>query len=83
MKSIKGYEAAQYWSSRFIKELQAIDCSSEELKTTLGLYIKDYRQTKTLLLEATRTIRKLCKQPDKVKRLACRQSAKRKKFLNN
>ncbi len=59
----KGYEAAQYWSSRFIKELQAIDCSSEELKTTLGLYIKDYQQTKTLLLEATRAIRKLCKQP--------------------
>jgi transposase len=58
----KGYEAGQYWSSRFIKELQAIDCSSEELKTTLGLYIKDYQQTKTLLLEATRAIRKLCKQ---------------------
>lgn len=58
----KGYEAAQYWSSHFIKELQAIDCGSEELKTTLGLYIKDYQQTKTLLLEATRAIRKLCKQ---------------------
>ncbi|MEO7048795.1 MAG: IS110 family transposase [Ferruginibacter sp.] len=58
----KGYEAAQYWSSHFIKELQAIDCGSEELKTTLGLYIKDYQQTKILLLEATRAIRKLCKQ---------------------
>lgn len=57
-----GYEAAQYWSSHFIKELQAIDCSSAELKTTLGLYIKDYQQTKTLLLEATRAVRKLCKQ---------------------
>ncbi|CAN5121621.1 hypothetical protein BH20BAC1_BH20BAC1_09440 [soil metagenome] len=32
----KGYEAAQYWSSHFIKELQAIDCGSEELKITLG-----------------------------------------------
>lgn len=59
----KGYEAGQYWSSRFIKELQAIDCNSEELKTALALYIKDYQQTKTLLLEATRAIRKLCKQP--------------------
>ena len=60
----KGYEAGQYWSSRFIKELQAIICGSDELKTTFGLYIKDYQQTKTLLLEATRAIRKLCKQPE-------------------
>ncbi len=63
----KGYEAAQYWSSHFIKELQAIDCVSEELKITLGLYVKDYQQTKTLLLEATRAIRKLCKQPGYLK----------------
>jgi transposase len=59
----KSYEAGQYWSNRFIKELQAINCGSDELKITLGLYIKDYQQTKTLLLEATRAIRKLCKQP--------------------
>jgi len=58
----KGYMAGQYWSNRFIKELEAINCGSEELKTTLVLYIKDYQQTKTLLLEATRAIRKLCKQ---------------------
>ncbi|HEY1870648.1 MAG TPA: IS110 family transposase [Chitinophagaceae bacterium] len=58
----KGYEAGQYWSSHFIKELQAIDCGSGELKITLDLYIKDYQQTKALLLEATRAIRKLCKQ---------------------
>lgn len=59
----KGYEAGQYWSNRFIKELETIHCGSEELKTTLHLYIKDYQQTKTLLLEATSAIRKLCKQP--------------------
>ena len=58
----KGYEAAQYWSHHFIKELQAIDCGSEELKITLDLYVKDYQQTKALLFEATRAIRKLCKQ---------------------
>ena len=58
----KSYEAGQYWSSRFIKELEALACGSEELKTALSLYIKDYKQTKTLLLEATRAIRKLCKQ---------------------
>ena len=57
----KKYEAAQYWSAGFVKELEAINCGSEELKTTLSLYIKDYRQTKTLLLEATGAIRKLCK----------------------
>jgi len=58
----KDYEAGQYWSNHFIKELQAIDCNSEELKITLSLYTKDYQQTKALLLEATRAIRKLCKQ---------------------
>ena len=60
----KGYEASQYWSSRFIKELQTLDCDSQELKITLDLYIKDYQQTKSLLLEATRAIRNLCKRPE-------------------
>lgn len=58
----KGYQPAQYWSSCFVKQLLALDCGSEELKTTLGLYIRDYQQTKMLLLEATQAIRKLCKQ---------------------
>ncbi|CAN5121661.1 hypothetical protein BH20BAC1_BH20BAC1_09450 [soil metagenome] len=31
------------------------------------MYVKDYQQTKTLLLEATRAIRKLCKQPGYLK----------------
>jgi transposase len=69
-----GYESSQYWSSHFIKALLAIDCSSEELRTTLGLYIKDYQQTKTLLLEATRAIRKLCKQPAYEKEIALLRS---------
>lgn len=60
----KGYEAGQYWSKHFIKELEAIDCTTEELQTALNLYIKDYQQTRSLLLEATRAIRKLCKRPD-------------------
>jgi len=58
------YEAEQYWSKRFIRELQAIECGNDALKTTLELYIKDYQQTKTLLLEATRAIRKLCAAPE-------------------
>lgn len=58
----KNYEAGQYWSRSFIKELLAIDCGTDELKITLGLYIKDFLQTRALLLEATRAIRKLCRQ---------------------
>jgi len=56
----KNYEAGQYWSKNFIKALQALDCGSDALKTTLELYIKDYQQTRNLLLDATRAIRKLC-----------------------
>lgn len=63
----KEYEAGQYWSRRFIKELQSIDCGSNELKTALNLYIKDFLQTRSLLLEATRAIHKLCKQPEYLK----------------
>jgi transposase len=59
----KNYEAGQYWSRNFIKDLQAIDCGTKELKITLDLYIKDFLQTRTLLMEATRAIRKLCTQP--------------------
>jgi len=58
----KNYEAGQYWSKNFIKELQAINCGSQALQTTLQLYIKDYEQTKTLLLQATRAVRNLCRQ---------------------
>ncbi|MEP6512705.1 MAG: transposase [Parafilimonas sp.] len=54
----KGYEAAQYWSNRFIKELQAIDCSTDELKTTLNLYIKDYQQTKSLIPKGNNSFEK-------------------------
>jgi transposase len=58
-----GYEAQQYWSKRFVNALQTIDCGSDTLKAALGLYIKDYEQTRSLLLEATRAVRKLCAQP--------------------
>ena len=57
------YDSEQYWSKRFLAALQRIDCGSEALKTTLQLYIKDYQQTRALLLEATRAIRKLCAEP--------------------
>ena len=63
LKLPKNYEREQYWSKRFVAELQAIECGSEALKSALQLYIKDYQQTRTLLLEATRAIRKLCTAP--------------------
>lgn len=71
----QGYEAGQYWSKNFIHQLEALDCGgSETLKTTLKLYIRDYQQTKALLLEATRTIRKLCKEPAYAKHIALLRS---------
>lgn len=56
----KGYGAGQYWSKKFISQLEAVDCQSETLKTTLHLYIRDFQQTRTLLAETTKSIRKLC-----------------------
>lgn len=55
------YQTNQYWSAHFIKDLAALDCGSEQLKMTLELYLKDFIQTRSLLLEATRRIRKFCK----------------------
>ena len=53
-----------YWSKRFIDELQKMDCrGSIYLRQSLGLHIKDYLQTRQLLLEATRAIRSLCRNP--------------------
>jgi transposase len=57
----KNHEAGQYWSKNFIQQLKAIECGSEALNTTLQLYIADYEQTKTLLLQATRAIRNMCR----------------------
>jgi len=57
-----------------IKELQATDCGTEELKITLGLYIKDYLQTRALLLEATKAIRNLSKQSEYQKGIALLRS---------
>lgn len=54
------YEAQSYWSKRFITSLKNVSCGSEALQTTMSLYIKDYEQTRLLLLEATRAVRKLC-----------------------
>jgi len=56
-------QEGKYWSKRFIDGLQKMDCgSSIHLQQSLQLHIKDYLQTRTLLLEATRAIRALCKE---------------------
>lgn len=68
------YEAGQYWSKRFVEELKTIECSTDELKSTLSLYIQDYQQSRILLLEATRTIRKLCKKPEYQKEISLLRS---------
>ena len=57
-----GQEEGKYWSRKFISSLQQMDCGgSVYLKESLQLHIKDYLQTRQLLLEATRSIRKLCR----------------------
>lgn len=56
-------EEGKYWSKRFIDGLQKMDCGgSVHLQQSLHLHIKDYLQTRQLLLEATRTIRALCRE---------------------
>ena len=53
----------KYWSKRFIEGLQKMECGdSIHLKQSLQLHIKDYLQTRLLLLEATRAIRALCRE---------------------
>jgi transposase len=57
-------EAGRYWSKKMIEHIEQMDCGgSEHLRTALQLLIKDYKQTRSLLLESTRAIRKLCKEP--------------------
>lgn len=46
-----------------ITYLEGIDYGSGELRTAIGLLIKDYTQSRSLLLAATMAIRKLSKEP--------------------
>lgn len=64
----QGYEAGRYWSRRFVESLKSAECGGP-LKTTLELYIKDFEQTRGLLLQATRAVRKLCRQPEHEKQI--------------
>jgi len=56
-------QEGKYWSKRFIEGLQKLECEgSIHLQQSLELHIKDYLQTRGLLLEATRGIRALCRE---------------------
>jgi transposase len=55
----------QYWSRRFLATLETLDCGgSQQLKASLDLYLAHYKQTRSLLLSATRVVRQLCGQPE-------------------
>ena len=60
----KKEETGQYWSRKFIKKLEDMDCSgSAELKAALQIKLQDHLYKRSLLLQSTRAIRSLCKQP--------------------
>jgi len=55
-------QSGSYWSRKFISCLEQMDCGDVHLHAALQLYIKDYLQTRASLLQATRAIRKLCRE---------------------
>lgn len=64
LKSPYEVREEQYWSLRFLKALENLDCrGSSVLKTSLDLYLAHYKQTRSLLLSATKAVRELCRHP--------------------
>jgi transposase len=56
-------KTGQYWSRKFIKKLEDMDCSgSAELKAALQLKIQDHLHKRELVLQSTRAIRKMYRQ---------------------
>ena len=55
-------ETGQYWSRKFIKKLEDMDCGSAELKAALQLKIQDHLHKRELVLQSTRAIRKMYRQ---------------------
>lgn len=57
-------ETGQYWSRKFIKTLEDMDCAgSPELKAALQIKLQDHLQKRQLLLQSTRAIRNMYRQP--------------------
>jgi transposase len=56
-------ETGQYWSRKFIKKLEDMDCGgSNELKAALQIKLQDYLHKRNMLLQSTRAIRSMYKQ---------------------
>ncbi|HUZ58005.1 MAG TPA: IS110 family transposase [Hanamia sp.] len=56
-------ETGQYWSRKFIKKLEDMDCGgSAELKAALQLKIQDHLHKREMVLQSTRAIRKMYRQ---------------------
>lgn len=57
-------ETGQYWSRKFIKQLEDMDCGgSAELKAALQIKLQDHLHKRQLLLQSTRAIRSMYRQP--------------------
>jgi|688.fasta_scaffold258907_1 transposase len=57
-------ETGQYWSRKFIQKLEEMDCGgSADLKAALKIKLLDYLHKRNLLLQSTRAIRSMYKQP--------------------
>ena len=57
-------ETGQYWSRKFIKKLEEMDCGgSTALKAALQIKLQDFLNKRNLLLQSTRAIRQLYRQP--------------------
>jgi transposase len=56
-------ETGQYWSRKFIKKLEDMDCGgSAELKSALQIKLQDHLHKRQLLLQSTRAIRTMYRQ---------------------
>lgn len=61
--SLGEFDGTKYWSARFIAFLKQLDCGSVVLKQSLHFAVEEYIQIRKLILEATRAIRELSRQP--------------------
>jgi transposase len=51
------------WSEKYVKGIEKTECQTDALKTTLQLAIVQYRQTHSLIKQATQAIQKLAGEP--------------------
>lgn len=51
-----------YWSKNYIRQLKAVPMASKEARISLDLLIRNFEDTRSLVLEATRSMRKLARE---------------------